>query len=61
MCWLLRFGSDVRHIFLNDECSDVGTEAPYRLQAILNHLHADIFPLLPHQQNVVSQILHIKL
>ncbi|KAL5019028.1 hypothetical protein ScPMuIL_004750 [Solemya velum] len=45
----LRFGSKTKHLILNETTSVLVHEGLYRVQAKLNLLHSNIFPLLPHQ------------
>lgn len=48
--WMKRFNSGTKHLILNEMGSDVASEAIYEIQAKLNLIHPQIFPLLPHQR-----------
>ncbi|XP_022080535.1 zinc phosphodiesterase ELAC protein 2-like [Acanthaster planci] len=45
--WMQRFGPTTEHVIFNHSCHSVTHEASRRIQAKLNLIHKDIFPLLP--------------
>jgi len=58
--YVFRFGDKTEHLIINESCSDLSTEAVYRIQAKLNLLHPSIYPLLPKQLEATVYIPNIE-
>ncbi|XP_038069577.1 zinc phosphodiesterase ELAC protein 2-like [Patiria miniata] len=53
--WMQRFGPTTEHLIFNPTCHSVTHAASRRIQAKLNLIHKDVFPLLPVQETDAVQ------